>query len=394
MILAVSAPAGLALAVWLYLILLRGGFWRADQRLGDGSVEPLRDWPEIVVVVPARDEAAVIGETIRSLLAQDYPRPVRIVVVDDGSRDGTAAAARDAAGAQGARLAVVEGVPVPAGWAGKVRAMAQGVAEAGRIAPEARYILFSDADIAHDPENLRRLVVRAERSGAHLVSIMVMLAVNTVWERLLIPPFIFFFQMLYPFAQVNRGRCYAAAGGCMLVRRNALESAGGLESIRDALIDDCALARCIGESGGRLWLGLSERTRSTRPYGGLAGVWNMVARTAFTQLDYSPLWLAGTVPAMLLTYVVPPAVLLGYPFHGDPVAAGLGFAALILMIAAYWPTVRLYRQSFAVAMFLPAAAALYTAMTVDSAWRHWRGAGGGWKGRVYPRTGRRREGCE
>lgn len=379
-----TALAGLALAIWVYLTCFHGGFWRADQRLDDGMVEPLTDWPEIVAIVPARNEADVIGRTIQSLAEQDYPSPFPIIIVDDGSDDGTAAAARAAAGAAD-RLDIVAGKPVPESWVGKVWAMAQGVARAGEIAPGARYFLFTDADIVHEPSNLRRLVARAENAQADLVSAMVMLATHGFWERFLIPPFVFFFQMLYPFAHVNRGRRHAAAGGCMLVRRRALREAGGMESIRGALIDDCALARLIGERGGALWLGLSTLTRSARPYGGLAGVWNMVARSAYTQLDYSAVWLAGTVLGMVLIYIVPPLALFGVVAFGDPLSAIAGGAAYVLMAGVYWPTVRLYGQSAIAVLLLPFAALLYTGMTLDSAWRYWRGVGGRWKGRVYSR---------
>lgn len=385
MTLIVSIATALALFVWIYLTFFHGGFWRADQRIGEAPVPPLGAWPDIVAVVPARNEADVVGQTIASLLAQDYPRAFPIVLVDDGSQDGTADAARAAAAVAPERLTIIRGSPMPSGWVGKVWAMAQGVAKADKVAADARYILFCDADIAHEPTNLSRLVVRAENHGVDLVSVMVMLVVERFWERLLIPPFIFFFQMLYPFAHVNRGRSRAAAGGCMLVRRTSLVAAGGLETIRDALIDDCALARRIGSVGGKLWLGLSLKTHSTRPYGGFAGVWKMVARSAYTQLDCSPFWLVGTVLGMLLVYMVPLFGLIYAYFMGDMAVALAGALTLALMIGVYVPTVRLYRQPILAALFLPIAAALYTAMTIDSAWRHWRGVGGGWKGRVYSR---------
>jgi hopene-associated glycosyltransferase HpnB len=378
-----SILAGFALTVWIYLTFFRGGFWRAIDRLGTGSIEPLNEYPEIVVVIPARDEADVIGRTIRSLLAQDYPHPFRIVLVDDVSHDATAVVARTAAAETPGRLTVIEGKTKPTDWVGKVWAMDQGALQAAEIVPKARYILFSDADIEHDSSNLRRLVTRAERDGADLVSIMVMLVVGNVWERLLIPPFIFFFQLLYPFAFVNAGRSRAAAGGCMLVRRATLEAAGGLKTIKRALIDDCALARRIAEAGGNIWLGLSTETHSTRPYGGFAGVWKMVARNAFTQLKYSPLALVGTILGMALIYLTPPLAAASYLFLEDHTTALIGAAGFMLMVGIFWPTVRLYNQPFWVAIFLPVAAALYTAMTVDSALHHWRGVGGGWKGRVY-----------
>ncbi len=377
--------AGAALVIWLYLTFFHGEFWRAKERIGTRPIEPLGNCPEIVVVVPARNEADVVGRTIRSLLAQDYPNPVQIVLVDDGSRDGTAKVAREAVAVSPERLIVVDGQPLPNGWVGKVWAMQQGLAEAMKIAPDAQFILFTDADIEHDPTNLRRLVSRAKTTGADLVSIMVMLTVERVWERLMIPPFIFFFQLLYPFADVNRGRCAAAAGGCMLVRCTRLKAAGGLAAIQNALIDDCALARRIHAAGGKLWLGLSTSTYSTRPYDGLAGIWKMVARSAFTQLNYSPLILAGTIVGMILIYCVPPVAALSYALLKDPSLALLGISGSALMIGLFWPTVRLYKQPFWVALFLPIAALLYTVMTVDSALRYWCGTGGGWKGRVYSR---------
>lgn len=371
----------LALVIWVYLIGCHGGFWRVDQLLGEEAVEPLANWPEIVAVIPARNEADMIGQTIESLLTQDYPLRFSIVVVDDGSDDGTAVAARVSAAA-GNRVNIVAGKALPEAWVGKAWAMDQGVARAEAVAPDARYILFTDADIVHEASNLRRLVARAESGKLDLVSVMVMLAVQGLWERFLIPPFIFFFQMLYPFAHVNRGRRYAAAGGCMLVRRQALVEAGGLQRIRGALFDDCALSRLIGEQGGALWIGLSTRTRSVRPYGGLSGVWNMVARSAFTQLDYSAPRLAGTVLGMVLTFIVPPLALFGYAGSGDLLTAAAGGAAFVIMAGVFLPTLRLYGQPSIVALFLPVAALLYTGMTLDSAWRHWRGVGGGWKGRL------------
>ena len=240
--------ACLSCVAWLYLVFLHGGFWRAACRIGTDPVDALTNWPDVVVVIPARNEADVIGRTVNSLLMQDYPHPVPVLLVNDNSNDGTVTAERQAATAikQQDRLCIHDGAALPAGWTGKVWAMHQGVSRAQDLFPRARYILFSDADILHEPSNLRRLVARAETEGRDLVSIMVLLAAKGVWERLLIPPFVFFFQMLYPFAWVNddsRKSVAAAAGGCMLVRRAALERAGGMSVIRDALIDDCRLAR-------------------------------------------------------------------------------------------------------------------------------------------------------
>lgn len=370
--------AGLSLVIWFGLLLFRGGFWKADQRLGIGI--PDREiWPDVVAVIPARNEAPTIGATVASLLSQDYPGEVRVVVVDDNSDDGTAEQA-----ALGDRVTVVPGKPLEAGWSGKLWAVHQGLEAARRIDPEARYLLLTDADIEHDPANLRRLVDKAEWEGLDLTSLMVRLRCESAWERLLIPAFVFFFQKLYPFPWVNdpEHETAGAAGGCMLVRRTALDKIGGVESIRGALIDDCTLAVRIKENGP-IWLGLADETRSLRAYDGLGDIWRMVARTAFVQLDHSALKLAGTVLGMVLIYLAGPlAVGLGALWN-DPTALGWGFGAWVLMGVAYTPTLTLYRRSVFEAALLPVAGLLYTLMTLDSARRHWQGRGGAWKGRSY-----------
>jgi hopene-associated glycosyltransferase HpnB len=381
-------PAG----AWLYLLCCRGGFWRADQKLPSAPTPEAHskkssDWPEIAIIVPARDEANVIGRALTSLLHQDYPNPPLIVLVDDRSEDGTAAVALATAEGQHDRIAIVSGAARPTGWAGKVWAMTQGAAHVAEVRPDTKYFLFTDADIEHHPTNLRDLVTKAETDRLDLVSLMVRLATSSVWERFLIPPFVFFFAKLYPFPWVNdpSSATAAAAGGCMLVRRTALEASGGLTAIHDALIDDCALARIIKDGapgGGRLWLGLSEQTRSIRPYEGLRGVWDMVARGAYTQLGYSPLLLCGTVIGMTMLYLAPPLCLLIGFWHSAPGALASAFAWIFMTVAAA-PTYRLYEQSWRRAMGLPVAAAFYTAMTISAAWRYWRGRGGGWKGRTY-----------
>ncbi len=388
----ITATASLGL--WLYLLLLRGGFWRARERLDDRGREP-GAWPGVVAIVPARDEAEVIGETLGSVLAQDYPGPFRVVLVDDHSSDGTAeiAAATAEAMAQGDCLSIVKARALPPGWAGKLWALSEGLGRARELLPEARYLWLTDADILHNPRNLRRLVAKAEGENLDLVSLMVALSCQGPWERLLIPPFIFFFQMLYPFAWVNdpRRRTAAAAGGCILLARDALEAAGGFAPIKEALIDDCALARRIkGVARGRgrgIWLGLAAEARSIRPYAGLGPIWRMVARSAYAQLRYAPLLLAGTLLGLALTYLAPPLALLAYPLHGQPWAAAAGLAAWALMALAAWPTFRLYGQPPWLALSLPLAAFLYGAMTLDSARRHWRGRGGAWKGRVRTPSG-------
>lgn len=378
-----SLAAIVSFATWVGLLFGRGGFWRADQRLP--AVPPERPaWPAVVAVVPARNEAATIAAAVASLLGQDYPGGLRVVVVDDHSDDGTAEKARAGAANAPDRLTVVTGAALPAGWTGKLWAVHQGLAAAARAAPDAVYALLTDADIVHDPSSVRRLVAKAEAEHLDLVSLMVLLHCRGFWERLLIPAFVFFFQKLYPFPRVNTPERpeAAAAGGCMLVRRRVLEAAGGVAAIRDQLIDDCALAGAI-KCSGPIWLGLTQDVRSLRVYESLGDIWRMVARAAFTQLGYSWLALAGTVAGMTVVYMVPPlAVALGLA-AGAAVPAIAGGIAWLMMALAYWPTLRLYGLGPGWAFALPAAGFLYTLMTVDSALRHRQGRGGAWKGRHY-----------
>ena len=386
---ALAILAALSLAAWAYLLLARRFFWRAGERLGDVLPEP-ESWPELVAVVPARDEADFVRPATASLLCQDYPVAFSVLLVDDGSRDGTAGAARAAAVSVGGgeRLLVVEARPPEPGWTGKMWAVSEGVNAARTIAPTAQFIWLTDADIEHDPGELRALVAKAQADRLDLVSLMVRLHCVGWIEKLLIPAFVFFFQKLYPFRAVNdpKSRVAGAAGGSMLVRTRALERAGGIASIRDALIDDCALAAKI-KPRGPIWLGLAERSRSLRPYGGLAGVWRMVSRTAFTQLRHSPARLLGAVAGMVLVYLAPPALLLAGVAYGEAESAVFAGMALTSMWIAYWPTYRLYAGRGGAFdwqfLALPLAAILYTAMTVDSALSHWRGTGGGWKGRTF-----------
>ena len=371
----------LACAAWVYLAFRHGRFWRGDQRL-DKNVAAPAEWPDVAIVIPARNEADVIGRAVASHMAQDYPGNAHVFVVDDRSTDATAAAAREAG--DDARLTVVTAPPLPDGWAGKVAAMAAGTAEASRRMPDARYVLFTDADIEHPSDNLRRLVAKAEASRLDMTSLMVKLEVRTAWEKLLIPAFVFFFQKLYPFPLVNDpgNRTAGAAGGCMLVRRTALERIGGLAAIKGEIIDDCALARAI-KPGGPIWLGLSTDARSLRPYGGLGGVWRMVARSAFNQLRYSATLLAGCVLGMLCLYVVPPLAVLAGLFGNHALLALLGAAAWAAMAVCYKPTLDLYGRPVLEALLLPVAAIFYVLMTVDSARAYWAGRGGAWKGRTY-----------
>jgi len=373
-----AAVAALSLAVWLYLLFGRGGFWRPYS--GDPVAPPGR-WPSVAAIVPARDEAAVVGDAIASLLAQRYAGSFRIVLVDDHSTDGTSEVARAAAARFGKEqsLELRAAPPLPQGWSGKLWALNAGVdaVEAAGDPPE--LYLFTDADIVHAPDDLAALVARAEAERRDLVSEMVLLRCDSLAERLLVPAFVFFFAMLYPFRWSNdpRSATAAAAGGCVLLRASALRRIGGFASIRGALIDDCALAKAVKKSGGSIWLGLTRQTRSVRAYPGVGDVWRMVARTAYAQLRYSPLLLAGTVLGLAVAYLAPVALI----FAGGIVAwlAGAAWAAMTL---AYLPMVRFYALSPAWALLLPAAASVYLAATVDSARRYWQGAGGEWKGRV------------
>jgi hopene-associated glycosyltransferase HpnB len=426
--LAAIGGSALALLVWVYLLAGHGGYWRTDQRLPAAAGQPLGQslgwppgWPSVVAIVPARDEAAVLPATLPTLFGQDYQGEFGVVLVDDESSDGTSRVAAalghaagwadpadpdpadpdpadqadpDSAGPASPRrgtLRIVSGAPTPAGWAGKVWAMAQGLQAAG----DADYVLFTDADIAYRPGSLATLVRAAEADHRVLVSQMVLLRADTGWERLLVPAFVYFFAQLYPFRRVNRpgARTAAAAGGCMLVRRRELAAAGGLEGIRGALIDDVALGRLIkaARPAGRCWLGLTTDITSIRPYRRLPDLWDMVARSAYTQLRYSPAALAGTVIGLAWIYVLPPAAAIGGLLG---IAAGgggdfgwiapVGLVSWAVMTITYVPMLRLYGLSPLRAPCLPLIAALYAAMTVDSARRHYRGRGGEWKGRVAP----------
>ncbi len=379
-----AIAAGIDVLAWAWLLAFRGGFWRTRERL-TASPAPAH-WPDVVAVIPARDEADVVARTIGAVAAQDYPGRLTIVLVDDQSEDGTADVAR-AAVPDTDRLVLLRAAPRPDGWAPKVWAMSQGHARAAEVAPAAQFVWLTDADVEHAPDTLRNLVAKAEHDSLDQVSLMVELAIESAWERLLIPAFVLFFQKLYPFAWANdRSRSTAAAaGGCILLARDALDRAGGFATIHDALIDDCSLARAIkpvaSARGRGTWLGLTESSKSIRGYGGLRGVWKMVARSAYTQLGYSPGKLLGTVAGMLLLYLLPPLLLLAWPLHRDTLAAALGASAWTLMAVSMLPILRFYRQPRLLAAALPLAGLLYTAMTIDSALAHARGRGSAWKGR-------------
>ncbi|MER7874891.1 glycosyltransferase [Streptomyces solisilvae] len=389
-----------SLAAWLWLLLGQGFFWRTDVRLprtgpgGSGPPEPAA-WPSVAVVVPARDESAVLPASLPSLLAQDYPGPAEIFLIDDGSSDGTGKLARQLADEYGGLPLTVDspGEPGP-GWTGKLWAVRHGMALATtRLAADREddggvdYLLLTDADIAHEPDSLRELVRAAEANGLDLVSQMARLRVATYWERLIVPAFVYFFAQLYPFRWVNRprGRTAAAAGGCVLLRREAAERAGVPEAIRQSVIDDVALARVVKRSGGRIWLGLADRVDSVRPYPRLGELWRMVSRSAYTQLRHNPLLLLVTVAGLAVVYLVPPAAVAAGALTGRPAPLAMGAAAWALMAGTYIPMLRYYRQTLWLAPLLPLTALLYLLMTVDSAVRHHLGQGAAWKGRSYAR---------
>jgi hopene-associated glycosyltransferase HpnB len=383
----VSAAAltigAVALAAWLYLLLGRGFFWLMRERDDAGRPSAPPRWPAVVAVVPARNEADVIERSIGSLLAQDYPGDLRVVLVDDASDDGTGAKAAALDG--GGKLTVITGRPLPNGWTGKLWAVAQGVeaAEVGASGAPA-YLWITDADIAHAPATLRGLVARAEASGLTLVTLMARLQTGTWPEKLLIPAFVFFFDMLFPFAWVNdpKNKVAAAAGGCMLVRREALEAAGGVAAIRGEIIDDCALGARL-KAEGAIWLGLTRTSVSLRPYATFGEIGRMVSRSAYAQLRYSPWLLAGTVAGMLLVYAAAPALA---ALDGGP-ARWLGLGAWALMALSFQPMLRYYRLSPLWGLALPLIGALYTLFTLQSAVAVWRGRGGMWKGRAQALAG-------
>jgi hopene-associated glycosyltransferase HpnB len=413
--LALSIACAAAAVVWTYLVAGHGGYWRTSEWLPPVTGEP-DAWPDVVAVVPARNEAEMLPVTLPGLLGQEYPGPLTVIVVDDGSSDGTGEVAARIGRGSARPLRVIPGTATPAGWAGKVRAMAQGLSVAGipaaaHVGPGladpvladpvladpvlAGYVLFTDADIAWEARTLRRLVAAAEGADLDLVSQMALLRTATGWERVVVPAFVYFFAQLYPFRRVNvpGSRTAAAAGGCMLVRRGALEKSGGLAPISGALIDDVAMGRMIKRQRGRCWLGLSRQLVSVRPYPRLASLWQMVARSAYTQLNYSPALLAATIIGLLFLYVLPPAgtvtgfaVLLAGRAPQDvgpaALAGGAGLAGWALMSLSYLPMLRLYRLSPLRAPGLPLIALLYAGMTADSARRHYSGRGAEWRGRT------------
>ena len=386
-----TVVSALSLAAWLWLLLAQGFFWRTDVRL-PRRAEP-EAWPPVCVVVPARDEAAVLPASLPSLLAQDYPGRAEVFLIDDGSTDGTGGLACELARRhEGLPLTVASPGEPPAGWTGKLWAVRHGIALARARDPE--FLLLTDADIAHAPDSLRQLVAAARTGGFDVVSQMARLRVESAWERLVVPAFVYFFAQLYPFRRIGGGRngkratrTAAAAGGCVLLRADAAERARIPDAIRHAVIDDVALARAVKGSGGRVWLGLADGVESVRPYPRLRDLWRMVSRSAYAQLRHSPLLLAGTVAGLVLVYLVPPAAAVAGTVAGGGAAAACGAAAWLVMAGTYVPMLRYYRQPSWLAPLLPFTAFLYLLMTVDSAVQHYRGRGAAWKGRTYARPG-------
>jgi hopene-associated glycosyltransferase HpnB len=364
--------------IWIYLTTAHGRFWRVAKFSlpASGAGETAT---RVVAVVPARNEADVIAPSILSLL-QQHGIPLHVVLVDDSSTDGTASIARQAAEASNCaeRLTVISGLPLPSGWSGKLWAVHQGVQSAARLNPD--FILLTDADVVHAPDDLQHLLAHAETGNYDLVSLMVRLHCKAFAERALIPAFVFFFLMLYPPSWITnpRRKIAGAAGGCILIRPNALLKAGGIEAIRNEIIDDCALAARVKQSGGRVWLGLTPDTRSVRPYNSFSAIGHMISRAAFNQLRHSTLLLLATLLGLAITYLAPPALLLS----GHLVPTLLGTTAWLLMSICFWPTIRLYRLNPLWTLLLPAIALFYMGATLHSAFKFWTGKGGEWKGRV------------
>jgi hopene-associated glycosyltransferase HpnB len=370
-----------SLLIWVVLTFLRGAFWQVLAFDDDiAKKESLERWPRVAAVVPARNEAEFIARTVESLAKQEYAGELRVAVVDDHSGDGTGSLAREAAARAGAseQVLILQGAALESGWTGKLLAMKQGVESS--LAQEADYFWFTDADIEHAPDTLRRLVQRAEKDNLDLVSLMVIAQVNSLPERLLIPPFLYFFLKLYPpsWTAGRRRKTAGAAGGCILLKRAALERIGGLAAIRGEVIDDCAMARAVKRTGRGIWMGLTRKSVSLRTYTSFTEIRDLIARTAFTQLGYSSLLLTGTLLGMFVTYLLPVI----FTFSARPVVWRLGLAAWALMAITYLPTVRFHRMSPLWAAALPVAAAFYMYATWVSALRYWLGRGGQWKGRA------------
>lgn len=363
----VLALSSLSLLIWFVLLVGRGGFWRVSNLQASKGMKPAARC-RVVAIVPARDEADVIGEAIQSLSKQAFDGELRVIVVDDASSDGTGDVARQCG------VMVISGAPLAAGWTGKLWALQQGVAAAEEMTPD--FLLFTDADIRHDSQNVAALVGMAQTRRLDLVSHMVKLHCSSWSEKMTIPAFVFFFFKLYPpgWIELPTSKTAGAAGGCVLIRPSMLKRIGGLGAIRGEVIDDCSLARAVKRKGGRLWLGLTEKTESIRPYEGLGAIGSMISRSAFRQLNHSAVLLLVSVVGLIITYLIPPALAMRGSY--------LALAAWVLMTVCYLPMVRFYKLNPVWALSLPVAACFYLGATVHSAVRYWLGKGGQWKGRV------------
>ena len=371
----------LSLIFWLILIFFRGNFWLADQMV-ETDKRQLEIWPSIAAIIPARNEEKYIDTALRSLMAQNYPGKMDITVVNDNSTDNTVEVITRI---KGERIGFANGSDLPEGWTGKLWALGQGINLSIKKNPSVDFYLFTDADINHSQETLKIMVTKAERENLQLVSLMVLLNCRNFWEILLIPAFVFFFQKLYPFQWINNPKrpTAGAAGGYILVRRTALEAAGGIDAVHGEIIDDCAIGRMIKKNGS-IWLGLTRSVKSLRTHTRLSEIWEMVTRTAFNQLNYSVSVLLVTTIGMIVIYLIPPfAVVWGLVFN-DNLSLSLGVLCWVIMAIAYLPTQRLYQRPFWETLILPVAAFLYSLMVVDSAQRHWTKRYSSWKGRKYP----------
>lgn len=374
------ALAWVALLAWLYLAVFHWKFWRSDRFL-PAVTGAVKKWPSVVAIIPARNEEKILGQTLKSVADQDYPGAFRVIVVNDSSIDNTARVAKKVKGK--ASVEILDAKPLEEGWAGKLWAMNSGVEGAGKKA-KADYIWFTDADICHEPDVLRGLVAAAVLDNRTMVSQMVKLHCESFWEQVLVPAFIFFFQLLYPFGAINsdKSKRAGAAGGCILIEQATLAKIGGLGAIKDALIDDCALAGTVKGAGGRIWLGFGMKSRSIRPHT-FSDFWATVVRTAFTQLQYSWVLLVAAILGLVLILLVPLFLFVMGLVGGNPVLSVVGGCGWMVGVVLYWPTLRLYRLDAAYGVLLPLAGILYMLMTIDSALRHIGGTGGRWKERSY-----------
>ncbi|MBS3766284.1 glycosyltransferase [Candidatus Bipolaricaulota bacterium] len=391
------AIAGTSLIAWLGLVFGRHDYWKTEEKLTpEEEYEPSGEWPSVCAVIPARNEADALPETLPSLLNQGYPGELNLVLVDDSSDDGTGRVARELGEKTGSedRLEVLDADPPTEGWSGKVWTLQQGWQRAKSRNPD--LIWLTDADINHASSALEKLVGKLVSEELDMASIMADLRTDTGWEKFLIPNFVYFFKTLYPFSQVNNPQAgtAAAAGGCVLVRESALEEIGGFKRLRDAIIDDCSLARILKDEGKKLWLGLSHLSKSYRSYGNLGEIWKTISRSAFSQLNYSPFLLFGTVIGMVFLFLVPPAGfalgLAGLATSAGglslPYSAGLtalGGLGWLVQAYSFQPVLRWYGLSPYYGLAAPLGGTLYTLMTLDSAISWWFGKGSSWKGRQY-----------